>query len=108
MWIFTNNGMLSIVAHRDRPDCLLVRAREPGAIEAIFPEAKVKRTPNADYRYRTAIRRGDFAARMATQFMSLAYTNFKASIPGHRQAYHDACMDVWSRMAHLQNTIDNK
>ncbi|HOC31880.1 MAG TPA: hypothetical protein PKK84_06535 [Armatimonadota bacterium] len=108
MWIFTNNGMLSIVAHRDRPDCLLVRAREPGAIEAIFPEAKVKRTPNADYRYRAAISRGHVAVVLANKLFRLGYTNFKASISSSKQAYHDACMDVWSRMAELQNTVDRK
>ena len=108
MWIFTSSGMISVVAHRTKPDNLLVRAREPGVIEALFPEAKVKTMPNADYRYRAIIRRRDFAATMAIQFMSLAYTNFKASIPGHRQAYHDACIDVWSRMAELQNTVDRK
>ena len=106
MWIFTNNGMLSIVAHRDRPDCLLVRAREPGAIEAIFPEAKVKRTMNADYRYRAAISRGHVAVVLANKLFRLGYTNFKASISASKQAYHDACMDVWTRMTELQNTVD--
>jgi len=108
MWIFTSHGMLSIVAHRDRPDYLLVRAREPGVIEAIFPDAKVKRTPNADYRYRAAIPRGHVAVVFGNKLFKLDYTNFKASIPASKQAYHDACMDVWTRMTELQNTVDRK
>ncbi len=102
MWIFTSHGMLSIVAHRDRPDHLLVRAREPGVIEALFPDAKVKRTLNSDYRYRAAISRGHVAVVLANNLFKLDYTNFKASIPTRKRDYHDACMDVWSRMIQLQ------
>ena len=39
MWIFQNDSFLSIVAHRDKPGMLLVRARKAGDIEAVFPEA---------------------------------------------------------------------
>ncbi|HRT22305.1 MAG TPA: hypothetical protein P5318_19520 [Candidatus Hydrogenedentes bacterium] len=108
MWIFTSHGMLSVVAHRTQPDDLLVRAREPGVIEALFPEAKVKTTPNADYRYRAAISRGHVAVVLANKLFRLGYTNFKASISASKQAYNDACMDVWSRMSELQNTVDRK
>lgn len=37
MWICLNDAFLSIVAHRDKPGVLLVRARRPGDIERTFP-----------------------------------------------------------------------
>lgn len=36
MWIFTPKAFLSIVAHRGKPDYLLVRARLPGDIENVL------------------------------------------------------------------------
>jgi hypothetical protein len=59
MWIFTNLGMISIVADRNNPDHLLVRAREKGTIEALFSVKKVKETKSADYRFRLSIPAGD-------------------------------------------------
>ena len=40
MWIFLSDSFLSIVAHRDKPGVLLVRARRAGDIEAVFPDVK--------------------------------------------------------------------
>ena len=36
MWVFLSDAFLSIVAHRDDPDALLVRARRQGDIECVF------------------------------------------------------------------------
>lgn len=47
MWVFLNNSFLSIVAHRDKPDVLIVRARRAGDIEAIFPQAATWQDPEA-------------------------------------------------------------
>lgn len=104
MWIFTNKGFLSIVAHRAKEDFLLVRAREPGVIEAFWPKAKVKETPNADYRYRASIE-AEFVADVlgAEIFEEIDYDNFKDSIPAEKQEYHDACMSVWWVMKNLQD-----
>ena len=55
MWVFLNDAALSIVAQRERPDCLLVRGRVAGDIEAVFPKAHVTVTPDADYRYRASV-----------------------------------------------------
>jgi hypothetical protein len=41
MWIFANNAFVSIVEFRDEPDMLLIRARLPGDIQAMFPDAEV-------------------------------------------------------------------
>lgn len=57
MWIFTSTGMLSVVAHRELANDLLVRARSPVHIREMFPDAAVDETPNADYPFRTVISR---------------------------------------------------
>ena len=94
MWIFLNNAMLSIVAHRSKPDTLLVRARVKGDIEAVFPLAPVFTLPSADYHYRAEVPRSEVAAALAQQVNELAYDNFKASV--NDRARHDWYMDVWS------------
>ncbi|MDC1198954.1 hypothetical protein N8071_01155, partial [bacterium] len=65
MWICTNNGFISVVAFRGRPDQLLVRGRLSGDIEAIFPEAKVVEGAGTDYRFRTTVSRDRFWAVLA-------------------------------------------
>ena len=100
MWIFLNNAMLSIVAHRDKPDILLVRARVKGDIEAIFPQAAVFTLQSADYRYRAEIPRAVVAAALTQQAESLDYTNFKASVPDHHR--HDWYMKVWELGCRVQ------
>ena len=55
MWVFTSTGMLSVVAHRELQDSLLVRARSPFHIREMFPYAAVDETPNADYPFLSLI-----------------------------------------------------
>ena len=57
MWIFAKDGFLSLTQYRDRPDMLMVRARVAGDIEHFFPTARVIRTDDADYLYRTTLPR---------------------------------------------------
>jgi len=96
--------MLSIVAHREKENHLLVRAREKGVIEEIFPEAKVSKTPNADYLYRAVVDRAKVAGTMEDLFMNMDYDNFKNSIPHSKEPYHEACFSVWSVMNNLQHS----
>lgn len=100
MWIFMNNAMLSIVAHRDRPAALLVRARLRGDIERVFPEAQVAETPGADYRFRAVLPAGTVARVLAGAVAAIRYDNFKASVaePRRASAYHD----VWYVMLEEQ------
>ena len=102
MWIFLNNSYLSIVRHRDEPDQLLVRARNNGDIEAVFPRAIVKITPQADYLFRAVIDESLVAATIKTAILDIDYDNFKDSIADAR--YHDTCLNVWLTMsAHQRN-----
>lgn len=100
MWIALNNAFLSIVAHRTKPGVLLVRARLPGDIERVFPEASTFEDKHADYRYRAEIPRGDVGAALSAAVQAIDYDNFKASVPEPER--HAAYLKVWSVMQRLQ------
>lgn len=104
MWIFMSDSFLSIVAHRTKPGILLVRARLPGDIKRVFPQAKVTVTPSADYMYRSELKADVVAARIAESIVDIDYDNFKNSISDPDR--HDACMTVWSAMYRLQRPIE--
>lgn len=80
MWIFLSDAFLSIVAHRDDPNLLLVRARVEGDIEQVFPGATVINTPAADYAYRTVLPRSVVGAALAREAERISYPNFKNSV----------------------------
>jgi len=103
MWIFTNSGFLSVVAHRDNKEVLLVRARRAGEIESIFPKAETFKMESADYHYRAEIKRDEVAQVMAEQIQNIEYDNFKSSVNDNKR--HDAYMGVWSVMYAYQATM---
>lgn len=100
MWICLNNAFLSIVSKDCQPDELLVRARVPGHIEAVFPKAKVKETIGNDYQFRAAIKRSDVAEALVQQAESISYSNFKDSV--RIKSLASAYSSVWGVMARLQ------
>lgn len=106
MWIFLPNAMLSIVAHRDKPDTLLVRARFKGDIERVFHGALVTRTPRADYLYRAEIRREEVAAVLAGAARAMAYANVKDAIPAGDHRRSRAMHDVWQAMFDAQHAAE--
>jgi hypothetical protein len=97
MWIFLSDAFLSIVAHRDKPGVHLVRARAAGDIKRVFPEAKVLKTPTADYAYRAEIPAEKVADVIAKKLLTIDYPNFKNTVAESWR--HHAYMDVWSDMA---------
>ncbi|MGC9327814.1 MAG: hypothetical protein ACP5I1_09290 [Candidatus Hinthialibacter sp.] len=102
MWLFTSQSFLSIVVDQNNPERRLVRARRPGDIEKLFPNAQVFEDPSADYRYRAFVSVEELIE-MASQYIrSMSYTNFKNSISSSDDEYHYACLDVWSVMRKLQ------
>ena len=106
MWIFTNQGMISIVRHRDRPGMVLARARQPAVLKVLFPKHPITRTPDADYRYRAEVDREDLLDVMTDQLLDIDYDNFKDSITDG--PYHMACADVWRIMHHYQNQQEER
>ncbi|HEY3331970.1 MAG TPA: hypothetical protein VGK19_18200 [Capsulimonadaceae bacterium] len=106
MWIFLSDAFLSVVAHRDKPDCLLVRARRRGDLEKLIgAETQVDVTEDADYLFRATVSRNVFAKVIADRVKAIDYDNFKSAIKD--EAYHDACLDVWATMRELQQREDD-
>ena len=105
MWIFTPTAFVSIVAHRNKPGVLLVRARLKGDLERMFPGCKVVETRQADYRFRAEIARGRVAELVREQLTVLDYDNVKNEIP-HGAPVHDlrhrAMNRVWGVMNDAQ------
>jgi len=108
MWIFARRGFISIVKHRSEPGGLLVRARFPGDIEALFPFADVKCTPQHDYLFRATINRADVAAALTREIAGIDYGDFRESIgrgdPNRVAAYHA----VWQDMKEAQDAADEE
>jgi hypothetical protein len=108
MWIFMNDAMLSIVDPQGSYDGgsgpkgadLLVRARIAGDIEAVFPLAKVTKTPGRDYLFRALIPRKEVALAIADRVLDISAQNFKGSV--HDRARHDAYLDCWYSMNSYQ------
>jgi hypothetical protein len=101
MWVCLNNAFLSIV-HKDcKPNEVLVRARRPGDIEKVFPNATVTRYTKSDYLFRAVVLRSDVASAMSSIVNKIGYSNFKGSVED--EPLHDAYMGIWEEMAVLQN-----
>lgn len=108
MWICLNKSFLSIVepAAEERElhgDVLLVRARRPNDIQAVFGKAvKVEKRPERDYLFRTFLPRQLVASTIAAEVAAIDYGNFKNSVKNDK--LHDAFARIWSVMAALQPT----
>jgi hypothetical protein len=102
MWIFMNDAMLSIVAHRNNKDCLLVRARCAGDIEKTFPDVKTYTDDCADYQHRANIPRVDVAYAISERLLDIDYDNFKNSIADDDHMRYVAYTEVWSAMFAFQ------
>lgn len=99
MWICLNNAFLSVVA-TDSPEIMVVRARNVGHIEAVFPKAKVVSYPMSDYAYRAEISREQVAEAIANQIKNIDYKNFKDSVVDpHLAAMYNR---FWSDMYEYQ------
>lgn len=102
MWLFLSDAFFSIVADDADPDRLLVRARFPADIRRVFPNVKVRTTPDADYRYRASVSREVVARALSTEVCGIRYRNFKDTVPASDRARHDAYLRVWSAMYSAQ------
>ncbi len=100
MWLCTSKSFLSIVAHRNDNDSLLIRARVKGHIEHTFPNAKVFTMDDADYKYRAIVSRNIVQKVMTEQVANIDYDNSKDSVENHQ--LHDAYLKIWSVMYALQ------
>lgn len=101
MWLFTVEGFLSVVQHRDDHDKVVVRARNRTALESISEVlgVEIKITPTADYPCRVIISKDQMANLAATFVREIDYDNFKnAAHSLGDDRYDRALMQVWSAM----------
>lgn len=83
MWIYTTFGQLSVVAHRTKPNTMIVRSREATTIsrahELTQPtkRGKMECTPEADYQHRYECSGEAFQGLLVRLAEDVAYPNFK-------------------------------
>jgi len=83
MWIMTTRGFYSVVAHRDREDLLLVRARCREDIDALgdlVPGEPIAYA-DADYAWRLEATRDDWERALRAMAAEVDYPSFKDAIP---------------------------
>lgn len=85
MWLFSETGFVSIVAHDSHDDLLLVRARRRKDLIGFLKHCshsktylkRIRKTPDADYAYRVNVKRDIAAVGIADIVSDIPYTNFK-------------------------------
>ena len=100
MWTFFSGGFISIVQHSEKPDTLIVRARDEDSLLSLVEAtgATLKHTPSNDYPYRIGVLRRAFSSWLADQVSNLDYSNYKAAMGLSRPDFHSALADVWVAM----------
>jgi hypothetical protein len=101
MWILTREAFLSIVSKDCGSDELLVRARRPGDIEKLFPEAKVVEGGGTDYRCRAVVKRERVAQVLTEEVGSIEYSNFKNEVARHDTKLAGVLGRVWEVLLRL-------
>ena len=106
MWVFCKHGFFSAVEHRQKRDCVLLRARFEGDLERLQQaygfDFKVEHTPLADYPYRTTISKDVWARIVGEIAIEIDYDNFKNSV--HDGTSRDAAyMECWYALRKAQD-----
>lgn len=101
MWLCLNKAFLSVVRKDGKPDELCVRARRREHINNVFPNAKVIKSPNNDYRYRAFIKDTEVAKVISQNIVDIDYDNFKNSV--EEDELHDTYTGFWGLMYNYQD-----
>lgn len=113
MWIYCKTGFLSVVAHRGKPNILMVRARRSkdlrNFLKIVFKDSrtianKILYTPENDYAYRYELTRSQYAKGVAFLAQTIDYGNFKDSLPKDDHQQSSTFMSVWNATLHGFNT----
>ncbi len=107
MWLVTKNSFVSVVAHRQRPNDVLVRARRKKDLVRLFPK-KVKfifTDKQADYHYRLILSKAELSKTVTDYIMQqLTYDNFKAAQDPDSQSWTDFLHGIWHLGYHMQHS----
>jgi hypothetical protein len=111
----TTKGFYSIVADAQKPGHVLVRARCKADIWNLYrtyhhryPMRRPTRDEARDYRWRTGMKRKDFARLAAALALEVTYYNFKDEVHRHKDQENKSgpYMQVWSAMLAAQRKED--
>ncbi len=115
MWLITESGFGSVVAHREKEDVLLVRARSRDDLEAFcriaaeegiegFDPGGFWEDPSADYRWRMEVGQAAVADLARVLVERIDYDNFKSRVgrddPGREMIYHG----VWRELLNIEQS----
>jgi hypothetical protein len=106
MWVFTDTGFISAVAHYDDSDTIVVRARDMASLDGIaaLADVAIQTTPYNDYPFRVHVSRPIFQEWLCAAVTDMEYTNFKNRVHETRgERFHDALSDVWSTMHDVED-----
>jgi hypothetical protein len=84
MWLFTDEGMISVVRHSDWDDVILMRARNANTIPNLLKRSgfnhklnEQEYTPERDYAYRIELADSEYSHILLQLIDQMKYTNFK-------------------------------
>ena len=108
MWVMTTRGFYSVVAHREHPTKVMIRARCKRDIDALVPliaavdeEATEPYAVGGDYAWRLVCSSIAWTAALTELSSEIDYPNFKSAVKD--RAHHDAYMKVWSALLRLDD-----
>lgn len=106
MWLFTDTGFISAVAHRDNPKKMMIRARDKKSLEGLskMSRAKIETTLGADYPHRITVTKEMLKRWMNNQIDAAEYDNFKSQVSKTRgYDYVRPLHDVWETMHQVED-----
>lgn len=111
MWLFTETGFISAVAHREDQRFMMVRARDKQSLEelALMSQAEIEYTPNADYSWRVVVHKQDLYGFMEHAISVADYDNFKNRVYKTRGSrFVSALHHVWEIMHNVEDEAAKK
>lgn len=115
MWIATQHGFYSVVAHHSEPGWLSVRARSrqdllelAGDLPVDFDvEANIIEQPQSDYRWRLFMPASTWQAVMCKQIARVDYTNFKDRVKDYNKERAHTYGRVWHDLLDIEREADS-
>lgn len=101
MWVFSQDGFVSVVDNKVKPGYLAVRARDRQSLIVIaeMTNSEIEFTPMRDYQYRVYATPEQVKEFMTAQIEMIDYGNFKDRLTDSRGwEFHHAASQVWSVM----------
>ena len=111
MWLFTETGFISAVAHREDQRYMMVRARDKLSLEelALMSQTEIEFTPKADYSWRTVVSKQDLYDFMEHAISVADYDNFKNRVTKTRGSrFVEALHHVWEIMHNVEDAAAKK